>query len=221
MATIPDVATADTSQATTSQIDLGQLAAPAATTVQDQLTGILNTGGPLMQQAATRGNQAANARGLLNSSMGIQAAQEAVIGAAAPIAQADASNINQMSQFNAAQRNAAITGNVNALNQGSQFNTQQSNAMQQFNAQQRNQQNLQLLDSQSREALAGIEARYKNQIQASSSASSVYEQYLKNLADISTSDLSAEAKTAAIDNQSKFLDSQMKMLQSISGLQWA
>jgi hypothetical protein len=57
----------------------------------DQLNYITSQDSPLMQQAATKGQQYATSRGLLNSSLGAQASQQAVIAAAAPIATADAS----------------------------------------------------------------------------------------------------------------------------------
>ncbi len=59
-------------------------------TVAGQLTGILRKGGPLMDRAETRGVQAANKRGLINSSMGIGAAEAALYDAAVPIATSDA-----------------------------------------------------------------------------------------------------------------------------------
>jgi len=54
------------------------------------LTGILSEGSPLMEQAETQGKQYANQRGLLNTSLGAEAAQSAMVEAATPLAQADA-----------------------------------------------------------------------------------------------------------------------------------
>ena len=59
-------------------------------TVQGQLGNILDSNSPLMQRARTRAAQEANKRGLLNSAMGVQAGEEAVLTAALPIAQQDA-----------------------------------------------------------------------------------------------------------------------------------
>ncbi|MFG6159621.1 hypothetical protein ACGTNG_12515 [Halomonas sp. 1390] len=70
-------------------------------TSQGQLQQMLASNSPLMQQAATQGQQRANQRGLLNSSMGSQAAQGAMISAAAPFAQQDAQTYFQNSQANA------------------------------------------------------------------------------------------------------------------------
>jgi hypothetical protein len=59
-------------------------------TVQGQLGDILKTGNPLIEAAKARAAQAANARGLQNSSMGVQAGEEAMVNTALPIAQQDA-----------------------------------------------------------------------------------------------------------------------------------
>jgi len=69
-------------------------------TVQGQMTGLMNSNNPLMQRAMTRASAAANKRGLLNSSMGVQAGQEAALTAALPIAQADAATNAKQAQMN-------------------------------------------------------------------------------------------------------------------------
>jgi hypothetical protein len=88
----------------TSQTVQGQLGNITATNDQGVYTN------PLMTRATTRANQAANKRGLLNTSMANQAGQEAVLSAALPIAQADAkayqtqglANQNAMNTFGTA-----------------------------------------------------------------------------------------------------------------------
>ena len=64
-------------------------------TVAGQLPGILSSGSPYMQAAELKGKQYASSRGLLNSSMGAEAAQKAAIEAALPIAQQDAQTYAQ------------------------------------------------------------------------------------------------------------------------------
>lgn len=210
------------------------------TTVSDALIGILNKGGPLMQQAATAGNQSAASRGLLNSSMGVQAAQGAVLGAATPIAQGDSAAKNQTAQFNAGQQNQTSQFNAQAQNQTSQFNagqanqvgqsnTQASNQVAQFNAQNQNAQNqfnagqqnesmFKALDVNSREQLANIEAQYKTQMQTSASADALYSQVMKNISDIQMSDTVSD-KSSAINSQLAWLRSGMQMVQNLSGIQ--
>ncbi|MEO5368527.1 MAG: hypothetical protein H7833_00465 [Magnetococcus sp. DMHC-1] len=73
--------------------------------IQNRVTGLLNTKNPLMQQAMTQGKQQASRMGLLNSSMGVQAGQAALYNVAVPIATQEASfaaNQNQIgSNFHA------------------------------------------------------------------------------------------------------------------------
>lgn len=180
---------------TTPVVTGAETALATPTTTSQALTGILNKGGALMQQAATAGNQSAAARGLLNSSMGVQAAQSSVLQAATPIAQADAQ----------------------ALTQTSQFNAQNTNAQNQFNAGQQNEALFKALDVNSREQLANIEAQYKTQMQTSASADALYSQVMKNISDIQMSD-SVSDKQAAIDSQLAWLRSGMQMVENLNGV---
>lgn len=59
--------------------------------VVNSLTKMMSQDSPLMRQAQTAGLQQANRRGLLNSSMAVQAAQDAAYTAAVPIASQEAS----------------------------------------------------------------------------------------------------------------------------------
>jgi hypothetical protein len=80
--------------------------------VAGRVDAITRQDSPLMTQADTRGRQAAAARGLTNSSLSAQAAQEAVIGAATPIANADANLYQQQALTNQGARNNASTTNA-------------------------------------------------------------------------------------------------------------
>ena len=117
-----------TAQATTAQAGTTDWAPDKSATVQGQLTSVLDAGGPLMDRAATKANQVANGRGLLNSSIAVGAGQAALYDAALPIAQQDATVNAQAGQFNAGAKNAAALSNANALNQTSQFNATSQNA---------------------------------------------------------------------------------------------
>ena len=154
-------------------VDPSQLQQPTAMTGQQQLAGILNKGGALMQQAATAGNQSAASRGLLNSSMGVQAAQGAMIDRAMPLAQGDAAAINAMNSQNASTVNNAITGNADRANRGQEFNattsndfnkfnTTNQNAAAQWNAGQQNEAALKTQDINSRENMANSEIALKD-----------------------------------------------------------
>lgn len=85
-------------------------------TVQGQLDTILGKDGPLMQSARTRAAQNANARGLLNSSMAVQAGEQAVIDSALPIAAADAAAYNRAGETNQASQNLALQFGADASN---------------------------------------------------------------------------------------------------------
>lgn len=86
--------------------------------VEGRVNSIIKTDSPLMQTAATRAKQQANARGLRNSSMAVQAGQQAVIETATPIAGADAQLFqqqglaNQTAQNQAAHKNADLTASI-------------------------------------------------------------------------------------------------------------
>jgi hypothetical protein len=114
-------------------------------TVQGQLTGLIASNSPLMQQAQTSAMQDMNRRGLYNSSMAIGAGQDAVIRNALPIAQADAATYansakyaadvaNTIGQFNVGQTNTAQQYNANALNQAAAANQAAQNTAAQYNA---------------------------------------------------------------------------------------
>ena len=71
---------------------------PQDESVSNRLQRILAQDSPLLQQARTRGLQAANQRGLLNSSLGIQAAEAAMIDQAMVIARQEAQQAAQANQ---------------------------------------------------------------------------------------------------------------------------
>ena len=75
--------------------------------VQNQMRGLMNRGGAYMQNAAQRGLETANRRGLLNSSIASGSAERASLEAAMPIAQADAATYGRTQ-----------SENMGALNQG-------------------------------------------------------------------------------------------------------
>jgi hypothetical protein len=86
-------------------------------TVAGQVNKVIGADSPLMQGARTRATQSANARGLINSSMAVQAGEEAVHGAALPIASQDA-----QTNFN------AKLSNQNAANSARQYTAGATNA---------------------------------------------------------------------------------------------
>lgn len=78
--------------------------------VANRVTGLMSSNSPLMQQARTQGLQAANKRGLLNSSMAVGAAQDSTYKVALPIASQEAQQaaaMNQLAMENASQERIA------------------------------------------------------------------------------------------------------------------
>jgi len=106
---------------------------PATQTVQGQLAGILASGSPLLVQAQTRAAQAANRRGLLNSSMAVGAGESALYDAAMPIASQDATTYSQFGLSNAERAQQAELANANAKNQMEQLNVSEEGNTNRFN----------------------------------------------------------------------------------------
>lgn len=98
-------------------------------TVQNQLANITANGSALNTQAETEATKSANARGLLNSSIAVGAARDAVLKNATPIAQQDANTYANADAANAQFRNSADQFNANAKTATSQFNAGQSNQL--------------------------------------------------------------------------------------------
>lgn len=85
-------------------------------TVQHQANQIIRADSPLMQQARGQAMQQMNERGLVNSSLAIQAGQDAVMGRALEIAKPDAETFGNAAQFNAGAENTASMFNAGQLN---------------------------------------------------------------------------------------------------------
>lgn len=147
--------------------------------VEGRVASISSKGGPLMQLAQTRALQAANARGLSNSSMAVGAAQNAVLDAAMPIAQSDAAAFQQQQLQNQSALNAASSQNAQVRAQAgtegmrlgesarqadaaeagvnNRFNAGEQNAQSRFNAEQQNTLMRQAMDQQFRATQAQLD----------------------------------------------------------------
>jgi hypothetical protein len=114
--------------------------------VAGRVNSLVSADNPLMQTARTQAAQTAAARGLVNSSLGVQAGQQAVINTATPIASADASLFQQQNLANQAALNSASTTNaqlgvsagmqgLSLAQQAAQFGTTSNQTQQQIDAQ--------------------------------------------------------------------------------------
>lgn len=91
------------------------------TDANQQLASTINQGGLLMRMAKTQGSQSANSRGLMNSTIGGEASERAIVAAAQPLALqntqfAQNKDINQQQADLTAQRDAAQFGYSTKLN---------------------------------------------------------------------------------------------------------
>ncbi len=219
----------DEYDATTRDVD-----APTET-VAGQMDALLKSGSPYIERAKAGAAQTANARGLLNSSMAAGAGEAAAIDAALPIASADAAAYgtaarenqgytNTAGQFNAAARNTSNLQTQATTAQKGIIETQataqsrlQKEASDQKIAQlvQAGQidQALQEVKGQQATELASIEAQYKQLMQSSASAATVFQQVSKNINDIlNDPNTSVEQKQAAVSNQTAMLQSSMSVI---------
>jgi len=162
-------------------------------TVEGRTASIIDKNSPLMQRAAAKAIEQANARGLRNSSMAIGSAQNAVIEAAAPIAAQDARSFTDIQRANQnaansfAQFNASNQQQANLFNAGeaNRVNIEQAKIEQQTNLanmQQQNQLVFNQLDQANKERIANIEAAYKNEMQSNVTASSLFHDAINSLA---------------------------------------
>lgn len=221
-------------------------------TVQGRLKGIVDANGPLQQQAATAGLQGAASRGLVNSSIAVGAAQDALYKSALPIASQDANTYATQSKMNQDAQNQMEAARAADTNQNARFNASTTAANNQFNAASTNQagatnaaaantasgQNasiqaqamaqkskqaadlvLQQLDAGTRTNLVNIEANYKTLMQASQSASDLYQQVVNTIGTIQNNkDLDANSRNVLIGQQTQLLQSGMNLLGNINNL---
>lgn len=202
----------------------------ATDTVSGQLDAILAQDSPLMQAAGAQGAQSANARGLLNSTMGVQAGQQAIVNAALPIAQQDAGTYfqqnlanqgvsNTASQFSTAAANTADLANAAAANQISQITTagEETRLTQEQTA--ASDLALQELKGVQANELANIEALYKVELQTSASAAAFLTQYSNNVATIlNDPNTTVEQKQSAIDAQTEVLKDTLTVIGAIGNI---
>ena len=104
-------------------------------TVEGRTDSIIAADSPLMQRAAAKANETANSRGLINSSMAVGSAQNAVLDAAAPMAAADAASYNDIAKGNQDATNSFLQYNANNEQQVNVMNADTANTMSQANAQ--------------------------------------------------------------------------------------
>ncbi len=139
-------------------------AAPAAdTSVSDRVTGLIAKDSPFMQSAATRGQQAVNSRGLLNSSMGVQAVEAARIEAALPIASQEAGQQHQrgLLETDIASRESLQAADIEG--QGTRLDTAIAAESERLGRQLTSSERIAMEDRVSREGMQGVDVGAQQQ----------------------------------------------------------
>ncbi len=183
-ATAPQASAASPITPVTTQID------PTKETVAGQVESIIKKDSPLMELAGTRAKQSANSRGLLNSSMAVQAGEAAVLDAAMPMASQDASTYARNRETNQA------TENQFKLEQGMQ----------------------ELRGNQAKE-LAAIEAANQQLLQTNQNAAALYQTHTQAVAAIlANPDIPMTQKTALVARQNDLLKGGLAIAGSIKNV---
>ncbi len=202
---------------------------PTTGLVQNQVKSIVEGDSPLLQMARQQATQEVAARGLVNSSLGIQAGQNAVIQNALPIAQADAASMkdaafrtsdaqNQSSQFGAAASNAASSLNAQLASSMNTTNANALNTALSANAQAANVRNLTLIDTNNKQQLLTLDMQNRQLLQTNANAAAMFQDAVKNIAAISVNaELSPAAKDAAVATQMNLLRQGLLTTSTISG----
>lgn len=194
----PAVATYAPTSATAATYTLN----PATDTTGGQVSSIIDQNSPLMQQARTQGLQQANARGLLDSSIAVGDAQNAVLNAATPIGTSNAAAYLQTGLTNTSNQQQTNLTNANAANTANQFNANATNANNQFNAAAQNTIKNLNLSLQNQVALQNLTSGNAQLIQSNAELGNMYNQTMSNLSNIQNSTtMDAAAKQTAINNQ--------------------
>jgi hypothetical protein len=147
------------------------------------VAGILAGGNPLAEQAAARSDMQMNARGLRNSSIAATAADDARYRVALDIARPDAATYADAAKTNA---NAQTSWGISQNNNQTRRDNTQANIVAQRELQQATQ-------------------LYNNLANQTATASSIQSWGLNTITAIQASDLSADAKNAAIANIQQYL----------------
>jgi hypothetical protein len=175
-------------------------------TIEGRLPGLIN--GPIAQQAGAQARAGMNSRGLLNSSMTDTAVQDAMLRSAVPIAAQDAGTYSSTAAANQAAKNAAGQFNAGSKNESS---------MQGFRGQQESL--LQALRGAQQTELAGIEAQFKNQMQASASAANYYTNLSSMINEtLNSPNMTVDQKQQVVSKQLDLLKMFLPLLGKFSGV---
>lgn len=206
-------------QSTATGFDPEKRAVTSQETVSGQLDEILKTDSPLLQRARARAAEQSNARGLINSTMGAQAGEAAVIDAALPIAAADATAYGTAARDNQVVKNASLQFNAESANRSAAQNVTEANQFSLTKLRGEVDTGLQALRGNQATVLAEIESNYKQLMQANSSAASTFNEALAQISTILRDpNTSAEQKSSAVAAANNLLQSSLEVTGSVANL---
>jgi hypothetical protein len=158
-------------QATAQQAGANPFEVKPDQTVSGQISNIIASGSPLMQQAEANARNIMNQRGLINSSQGITAGQSALYSAATPIATADAATYAKAATDTTTAQNTAALQNSQLGTQTSQFNAAAGNTSQQAAQQIAGAKDLAAVNNASAQAITNIQSNTSLSIEDKATAS--------------------------------------------------
>lgn len=185
---------------------------PATPRIDEIAGDMMQSDSPLMRQAATRGFQAANRRGLLNSSIAVGEAQRSQLDAVLPMAsaQADINDRNVGRQFEAGQRDAdrAFQERQAELDRANQM------TLAEFDADTR--EKLTNIEIAARERLANLDIKAADRRSAEGMISNLLSLEQNTIANImANKDLSASERRSQIQAAEQRLATQMDMVNDL------
>lgn len=199
-------------------------------TVEGRIDNIVNKNSPIMQRAATRAKQAANSRGLLNTSMAVEAGQAAVLDAAMPIASQDAQTSFAAKQLNqnAGNRALELSGQTEAQSRLMKEKGEIDLQLQSADAQTRERllerqgqinTELQVLRGEQSQALAQLDNESRMLLQANQSAGGVFASTSEAISNIlAQPDINAGTKQQLIQHQLSLLQNGLSVIGRMSNL---
>lgn len=181
-------------------------------TVLGQVNRVLDSNSPLLERERAIAAEVANRRGLLNSTMAVQAGEAAVMDKALQIANPDAQAHQQASRDNMQAMNTASTVNAGAQNEV--YARNQASQLQQDSQRLASQ-----LDSGSRERLAAIMQNYGTMNAASQTANSTLTELNRGIQTILASpDIAQENKQGLIDKLIQSTQNTLRTIGIINGV---
>lgn len=202
--------------------------------VESRVGGLMQQNSPLMKQAATRGKQAAQKRGLLNSSLGVQASQAAVLDRAMAIAGQDAQTAAQKNLSNQdARQQQQLIGTEYGLRSGlsaqeaeqtranieAEYGQRRQLSEQEFEQQQK----LQEFDIASKEKIAGWNIDSHDRERASIMAAAFEQTYAEQFRTIAQNNqLPADVRERYLQHVTAVRDSNLNLVEQMYGidLEW-